>query len=195
VSSDYERRTDVTEPRGEERREFVEDLERRTAFVRDLLDEIDRQRQEAEQQGFNFIAPTAEQLKKKLANAESPIIVSQVWGSAPPGGTFNLNIGIDNPDPVQWSSLFVHVFVGPLNVAPDVGDEGHAIDPRFPRLTMPRAFGLSLAPGATQTLSFAITVPSGIARSNYLGNAILFQDRSFDVGRYLERSFFVFEVT
>jgi hypothetical protein len=54
----------VTEPRGEERREFVEDLERRTAFVRDLLEEIDRQRQQAEQQGFNFIAPTVEQLKK-----------------------------------------------------------------------------------------------------------------------------------
>ena len=54
----------MTEPRGEERREFVEDLERRTAHVRDLLDEIDRQRQEAEQQGLNFAAPTAEQLKK-----------------------------------------------------------------------------------------------------------------------------------
>ena len=195
MCSAYQRGSEVTEPRGEERREFVEDLERRTAHVRDLLDEIDRQRQEAAQQGLNFAAPTAEQLKKKLANAESPIIVSQVWGSAPPGGTFNLNIGIDNPDPVQWSSLFVHVFVGPANLVPDVGDAVSAVDPRFPRLTMPRVFGLSLAPGATQSVSFSISVPTAIERSNYLGNAILFEGNYFDVGRYLDRSLFVFEVT
>jgi hypothetical protein len=54
----------VTEPQGEERREFVRDLERQAEFAKALLEEIDQQRQEAERQGLNFTAPTAEQLKK-----------------------------------------------------------------------------------------------------------------------------------
>jgi hypothetical protein len=196
VCGEYERRTDVTEPRGDERREFVEDLERRTAFVRDLLDEIDRRRQEAEQQGFNFVAPTAEQLKKKFTSAESPRIYYQSWTSGtPPGGTMPYGIGIANPDPFLWINLFVHVFVGPLNVAPDVGDEVHAIDPRFPRLTMPAAFGLALDPGAFQSLNFSLTVPAGVDRSNYPGLAILYQASWFDFGRHLDRGSFVFEVT
>jgi hypothetical protein len=195
VSSEHERRTDVTEPRGDERREFVEDLERRTAFVRDLLDEIDRRRQEAEQQGFNFAAPTAEQLKKKFTSAESPWISYEWWSSTTPGGTLPYGIGIANPDPFEWIDLFVHVFVGPLNVAPDVGDEGHAIDPRFPRLTMPTAFGLVLDPGGFQSLNFSLTVPAGVERTNYAGNAVLYQASWLDVGRYLDRASFVFEVT
>jgi hypothetical protein len=94
-----------------------------------------------------------------------------------------------------WINLFVHVFVGPLNMAPDVGAEGHAIDPRFPRLTMPAVFGLSLGPGSVDNLEFSLTVPAGVELTNYLGNAILFQASWFDVGRYLDRSYFVFEVT
>ena len=49
---------------GEERRQFVEELERRTEYARRLLDEIDRQRREAERQGLNFTAPTAQQEKE-----------------------------------------------------------------------------------------------------------------------------------
>jgi hypothetical protein len=187
----------VSEPRGraEERRHVVEELERRTEHTRHLLDEIERRRQEAERQGLNFTAPTAEQLMKKLASTESPMIVGQGWGSAPPGGTFTYNVSINNPDPIQWNSLYVHVFVGAANLVPDVGDALSAVDPRFPRLTMPRVFGLSLAPGATQSVSFSITVPTAIERSNYLGNAILFEGNYHDVGRYLDRGLFVFEVT
>jgi hypothetical protein len=54
----------MTEPQGEERRRFVQDLERQAEFANRLLEEIDRQRQEAERQGLNFTAPTEEQLKK-----------------------------------------------------------------------------------------------------------------------------------
>ena len=180
---------------GEERRQFVEELERRTEYARRLLDEIDRQRREAERQGLNFTAPTAQQLKKKLASTESPMIVSQGWGGAAAGGTFTYSVGINNPDPFQWSSLYVHVFVGPANLVPDVGDAVSAVDARFPRLTMPRVFGLSLAAGATQSVSFSISVPTAIERSNYLGNAILFQGNYHDVGSYLDRGLFVFEVT
>jgi hypothetical protein len=188
----------VSEPRrgGEERRKAVEELERRTEHAKRLLDEIERHRQEAERQGLNFTAPTAEQLLKKLASTESPMFFGQGWtSSTTPGGVISFSANINNPDPIQWNSLYVHVFVGPANLVPDVGDAVSAVDPRFPRLTMPRVFGLSLAPGATQSVSFSISVPTAIERSNYLGNAILFEGNYFDVGRYLDRSLFVFEVT
>ena len=54
----------MNETEGEDRRGFVRDLERQAEYAKDLLDEIDRQRQEAERQGLNFTAPTEDQLKK-----------------------------------------------------------------------------------------------------------------------------------
>jgi hypothetical protein len=188
----------VSEQREDERRrrrEFVDDLERQTEHARRLLDEIEERRREAEHQRLNFTAPTTEQLRKKLASAESPMIVGQSWGNATPDGTINYTVWINNPDPVQWFWLFVHVFVGPVNVTPDVGGVVSAADERFPRLTMPRFAGLTLGSGATQSLSFSLAVPAGIQRSNYLGNAILFQPDWHDVGKYLDRGGFVFEVT
>src|SRR5215204_2883313 len=154
----------MSEPRGgaaEERRHVVEELERRTEHARRLLDEIERRRQEAERQGLNFTAPTAEQLLKKLDMVESPMIVGQGWNNATPGGTINYSVSISNPDPVQWYWLFVHVFVGPANVAPSVGEAVSAVDPRFPRLTQPRFAGLTLAAGTSQSLSFSLAVPAG----------------------------------
>ena len=186
----------MTEPQGEDRRRFVQDLERQAEFANRLLEEIDRQRQEAERQGLNFIAPTAEQLKKKLAATQSPMIVGQAWnGSVSAPGTIPYTVGIHNPDPVQWFNLFAHVFVGPATIVRDVGHAVLAVDTQFPRLTMPPVFGLTLAPGESQSLSFTITVPGDVERSNYLGNTFLFQSRWHEVGQYLDRSHFVFEVT
>jgi hypothetical protein len=188
----------VTEPRGERerRREFVENLERRTEQARRLLEEIDQQRQEAERQGLNFTAPTAEQLRKKVARANSPMIVFQSWsGSTTAGGAISYTVGINNPDPDRWIWLFAHVFVGPANVAPNVGAAIQSVDSRFPRLTMPPFAGLTLDPGDTQSLNFSLDVPAGVESSNYLGNTILFQSTWHDVGEYLDRSLFVFEVT
>jgi hypothetical protein len=186
----------MTEPQGEDRRRFAQDLERQAEFANRLLEEIDRQRQEAERQGLNFTAPTEEQLKKKVAGAQSPMIFFQSWsGSVAAPGTVNYNVGINNPDPDQWFWLFAHVFIGPANIVRDVGDAVSAVDPRFPRLTMPEVFGLTLAAGQSQTLSFSLTVPGDVERSNYLGNTFLFQSRWHEVGQYLDRSHFVFEVT
>jgi hypothetical protein len=188
----------VTEPQDERerRRQLVENLERRTAQARQLVDEIDQQRQEAERQGLNFSAPTADQLRSKLARTNSPMIVFQSWsGSAPRGGALNYTVGINNPDPDPWIWLFAHVFVGPANVARNVDDAVSAVDSRFPRLTMPEFAGLTLDPGVTQSLSFSLEVPAGVDPSNYLGNTILFQSTWHDVGEYLDRSLFVFGVT
>ena len=124
------------------------------------------------------------------------MIVFQGWsGSVAAPGTIDYTIGINNPDPVQWYWLFAHVFVGPATIVRDVGHAVLAVDTRFPRLTMPEPFGLTLAAGAFQTLSFPLTVPGDVERSNYLGNTFLFQSRWHEVGQYLDRSHFVFEVT
>jgi hypothetical protein len=133
-----------------------------------------------------------------LSRTNSPWIVFQTWNSATPGSAFNYTnytVGINNPDPDRSFWLFVHVFVGPANVAPDVGDAVCAVDPRFPSLTMLRFDRLAIDPGDTQSLTFSLTVSAGIDSSNYLGNAILFQSIWHDVGTYLDRGLFVFEVT
>lgn len=90
----------------------------------------------------------------------------------------------------------MHVFVGLANLAPGVGDAISGVDPRFSRLTLPSYPGWTLAPGATQNISFfPIVIPSGIEPTNYLGNAILFQANYTDVGKVLDRSQFVCTVT
>jgi hypothetical protein len=182
----------------EERRRVVEELERRAENAKRLLDEMERQRQEAERQGLNFAALSAEELKKKLERTESPIITWASWtsGISPGGGAISYTATINNPDPVQWSRLYMHVFVGLANLAPGVGEAISAVDTRFPRLTLPRYPGLTLAPGATQNVHFApIWIPAEIEATNYLGNAILFQANYTDVGKVLDRGQWVFLVS
>ena len=70
-----------------------------------------------------------------------------------------------------------------------------AVDARFPRMTMPEFAGLSIAPGATETLSFTIPVPVGMESSNYVGNTFVFGSTWHDVGTYFDRSMFVFAVS
>ena len=95
----------MSEPPGgaEERRQFVEEELERRACSRRLLDEIEQRRQEAERQDFNITAPTAEQLVKKLASAESPTIYSQMWSPrTASGGTLNYIVSFykSRPHPV-----------------------------------------------------------------------------------------------
>ena len=124
------------------------------------------------------------------------MIVFQGWtGSVSPGGSLSYNVGIRNPDPIRHVWVFAHVFIGLANIVPDVGTAVAAVDSRFPRLTLPKFSGLTIEPGATQTLSFSIPIPTGIEPSNYLGNTFVFRSNWHDVGEYFDRSIFVFEVT
>ena len=152
------------------------------------------EKQKQENKGEHFTAITPEEIEKKLKRVNSPIIVSQGWSSTTPGGTFNYSLGIYNPDPTQATSLFAHVWVGSGNVDPNVGTFLLNVDTRFPRLTLPKVFGLSLAPGASATLNFSIKVPTSVEKTNYLGNSCLMQFNWHDVGTYLDRGIFVFEV-
>ena len=151
--------------------------------------------QKREYKSEHFTAVTPEEIEKKLKRARSPMIVSQGWGSTTPGGTVNYSLGIYNPDPTQAVWLFAHVWVGSGNVDPTVGTFLLNVDARFPRLTQPTFAGLTLAPGASATLSFALKVPSTIEKTNYLGNSCLMQFNWHDIGKYLDRGIFVFAVS
>ncbi len=148
-----------------------------------------------ENKGEHFTGLTPEETEKKLKRVNSPMIVSQGWNSTTPGGTVNYNLGLFNPDPTQAIWLFAHVWVGSGNVDPVVGTFLLNVDTRFPRLTQPPFFGLSLAPNASATLSYALKVPATIEKTNYLGNSCLMQFNWHDVGLYLDRGIFVFAVT
>lgn len=156
---------------------------------------VARHRKEARAKKLNFTALPKDQLLRKLGRTSTPLIIFQSWdGSTAPGGTISYNVGVYNPDPYGQIWMFGHVFIGPANIVGDVGDALQTVDARFPRLTLPAFPGLSLAAGATETLRFKVKVPSGVDASNYLGNTFLFRADWHDVGKYLDRSIFVFEV-
>ena len=154
---------------------------------------VDRAKKENKEKHFTSLTP--KEIEKKLKRVKSPMIYFQSWGSTTPGGSFNYNLGIYNPDPNQEIWMFAHVWVGSGNVDPVEGTFLNNVDTRFPRLTLPDFAGLTLAPGASTTLSFTINVPSTVETTNYLGNSCLMRFNWHDVGDYLDRSVFVFDVT
>lgn len=163
--------------------------------VKKVLDEIEQQRKKVKK-GENFTAPTEEQLRKKLERVNSPYIYFQGWGGVAAGGTFNYNVGIWNPDSFTQVWMFAHVFFGSGNVVSNAGEFLLNVDERFPRLTQPDFAGLTLASGASATLSFSIKVPATVEHpTNYIGNTALVQFNWHDVGTYLDRGVFVVKVT
>jgi hypothetical protein len=148
-----------------------------------------------ENKGEHFTSITPEEIEKKFERVNSPMIISQGWNSTTPGGTVNYSLGIYNPDPTQAIWLFAHVAVGSGNVDPVTGTFLLNVDPRFPRLVQPAFDGLTLASGASAVLSYALKVPTTAEKTNYLGNSCLMQFNWHDVGKYLDRSVFVFAVS
>ena len=137
-----------------------------------------------------------EDIARKLRRLKSPMIVFQGWsGSAPAGGTINYSVGIWNPDPSQAIWLFAHAWVGSGNVDPLVGTFLLNVDTRFPRLTQPAFAGASIGPSSSLTISFDLQVPTGVQKTNYIGNTCLMQFNWHDVGAYLDRSVWPFTVT
>jgi hypothetical protein len=161
--------------------------------IRKIQKAIEKHKQESAAEHFTAVTP--EEIEKKLKRVKSPMIVSQGWNDTTLGGTVNYTLGLFNPDPTQAIWLFAHVFVGSGNVDPTVGTFLLNVDPRFPRLTQPHFAGLTVAAGASATLSFALKVPASVEKTNYLGNSCLMQFNWHDVGLYLDRSVFVFAVS
>ncbi|MBO0612332.1 hypothetical protein [Thiothrix fructosivorans] len=165
--------------------------------VREHIKKIEKviEKQKQENKEVNFTAVTPEEIEEKLRRVDSPMIISQGWGSTMPGGTINYNLGIYNPDPTQAIWLFAHVWVGSGNIDPVVGTFLLNVDNRFPRLTMPSFSGLTLAAGASATLNFTLKVPATVEKTNYIGNSCLMRFNWHDVGAYLDRGVFVFKVS
>lgn len=168
-----------------------------TAQIRNHIKKIEKavEAHKSENKGEHFTAVTPEEIEKKLKRVNSPMIVSQGWNDAAPGGTVNYSLGIYNPDPTQAIWLFANVWVGSGNVDPVAGTFLLNVDTRFPRLTEPRFSGLILAAGASATLTFDLAIPAGVEKTNYLANSCLMSFNWHDVGTYLDRSVFVIAVT
>jgi hypothetical protein len=94
---------------------------------------------------------------------------------------------------VNAFGLYVHVFVGSGNVVSDTGLFLLNVDERFPRLTEPGYSGLTIVPGASALVNFAINVPATIDASKYIGNTAVLQF-GVDVGTYIDRAVWVFTV-
>ena len=168
-----------------------------TAQIKEHIRNIQKatEKHKREYKSDHFTAVTPEEIEKKLKRVNSPMIISQGWSGTTPGGTFDYNLGIFNPDPTQANWLFAHVWIGSGNIDPTVGTFLSNVDTRFPRLTEPEAFGLSLAAGASATLSFTIKAPTTVEKTNYLGNSCLMQFNWLDIGTYRDRGVFVFPVS
>ena len=164
-------------------REVKEELERRR-------EEIGFLRQQAQQQGLAFSAPSDEQLEKKIRGetANSPYIYGMSWTSGTvPGSTAYYQVWISNPDAVGHYFTFVSVFFGVANFFGNIADGIIGRDDRWPSLSSPP---FSLAAGGTATQSFNYVTPSTVPRSTYLGNAVVWRGDFHDTGVYFDRGLF-----
>jgi hypothetical protein len=158
-----------------------------------IHDEIQKERKKATEKKRKFTGLTEKEIWRKLSKKKTPYIYFQSWGGANAGGTVHYSLGMHNPDSYA-RSVYVYVFVGPANFVEVVGRAVNAVDTRFPQLIQPKAFGLRIDPGQSETLSFEIAVPADMHPSNYMGNAFLFKPSHHDVGEYMDRGCFIFEV-
>jgi hypothetical protein len=157
--------------------------------------ELAKQRREHERQGETFTSITREEFEAKMRRVNSPVIVSQSWnGIAPLGGTLNYKVGVMNPDPVARVSLAVGVSIGNRN--PIAGNDQFltAFDARFPTYAKPAPGGFFLAAGAFTEQAFQLRMPAGVEKTGYFGNSVLLQITFHDVGTYLDRACFFFDV-
>jgi hypothetical protein len=174
-------------------------IRRSTADIRKAWEKLETElaghRTERERRGETFTSITREEFEAKLKRVKSPMIVFQGWNnSAPPGGTINYSVGILNPDPTSWDNLAVSVSIGNRNPIASNDEFLTSFDARFPTYAKPATLGFSLAPGASATQSFQVTIPTDVEKTGYFGNSALLQIVFHDVGKYLDRGCFFFEV-
>lgn len=164
--------------------------------IRKVLDEIEVVRADADRKRLNFTAVDEDALIRKFARVNSPMIIFQSWNaSSLPGGTINYSFGVYNPDAFNWIWLYGYGYVGPSNFVANVGEAVGARDRRFANLTRPSFPGQQVAPLSTVKLNFSMPVPANIEKTTYQGNTVLFQADWHDVGQYLDRGLWTFDVT
>jgi hypothetical protein len=62
-------------------------------------------------------------------------------------------------------------------------------------VTEPEYPGASIDPSSFHNISYALKVPTGVQKTNYLLNVCLMQFGFFDVGKFLDRGGVSFKVT
>ncbi|PRQ06183.1 hypothetical protein [Enhygromyxa salina] len=163
--------------------------------IRKVLDEIELVRADADRKQLNFTAVDEGMLVRKYARAHAPMIIFQAWNSeASPGGAVSYTFGVHNPDSVEATWLYGYAYVGPANFVTSVGEAVSARDRRFANLSAPRFPGQQIDPLSTVHLKFSMPIPRNIEKSTYQGNTMLFQADWHDVGQYLDRGFWSFDV-
>lgn len=160
------------------------------------LEEIELLRQQAQQQGLAFSAPTKEQLEKKIrgVTGNSPYIYSMAWTSGTPRGSIaNFQVYFANPDPASYYPVFASIFFGVANFFDNIADGIVGRDDRWPSLSSaPLSLG---AGGATGTAAFVYTTPNTVVPSTYLGNVVLWRAELHDKGVYFDRGMFYVNLT
>jgi hypothetical protein len=155
--------------------------------IKNIEKAIEKHRKKNKEKYFEAITP--EEIEEKLNRVNSPFIKSVGYGDAPHGGTLNLNIGIYNPDPITFRSLYVHTFVGSGNIDPNLGTFLLNVDTRFARLTAPPTHsGQTLASEDYTILSFSLDIPPTVEKTVYLLNACLFERGIFSTGTFFDRA-------
>lgn len=156
--------------------------------VKRLLEEIELLREQTKRRGLAFASLSEEELAQKIRGetSKSPFFYYQGWTSATtPGNAAYVEIGYKNPDPTFWQ-ICVTIFFGLANFAADITTGLAGQHRSWPYVSDVPTI---VAAGGTGIAKFNYTTPM-VARGTYLGNGVLWQPRTFDVGTYLDRSFF-----
>jgi len=167
--------------------------------IKKIQQAIEKEKSRHRDPNRKFIELTPEGIERKLKRMKSPFI-QFAWiplTSVPAGGTIKYELGVWNPDPIKAYFLFAHVWVGTGFVDPVVSTFLLNVDTRFPRLTEPGWPGAEIDPFTLHAFDFALKVPTGVQKTNYLGSACVIQAKNgfLDVGTYLDRAAWPFTVT
>ena len=164
--------------------------------VEELLQEIERQRETAQQQGLRFAARSEEELYRKVRGEESsssPFIYAHAGGyGGPPGTNDQVAFYVFNPDPTDYYPLFMSLFFGAANFLDDIGEGLSGRDQRWPYL---HSGPFSIAPGKLWNIFFPYSLPYVPYRpTTGIGNGVLWGGNFMDKGRYYDRSLFYVNV-
>lgn len=167
------------------------------ATKKQIVEEIERRRRSARDEGLYFTPLPDEQFQRSLSH---PIIIWQAWQPNPIRGTSLIcTFGLANPSKQVHSSVLVQAFVGTASLdrippTPDV-PAPLSVDQRFPLATAPGFPGLALAAGEMRSLGLLLPVPPDVGPASYLCNTYLLRTSWHGSTELLDKSVVLFNVS
>ncbi|MFO0757163.1 MAG: hypothetical protein U0359_11780 [Byssovorax sp.] len=164
-----------------------------TERFRALVDRHQRElaafREPFQRPGMGFSMVSDADLHRKLAlTAGQPQILGQGWTSGTSAGSnASYSVYIANPGTQSYFPMFVTMFFGLANFAPDIIEGFEGRDLAWPYRTTER---FTLAAGANVTKTFNYVVPPGTGGNTYTGNAVVWAGNWHDIGTYCDRGLF-----